>query len=106
MSNILSNVSILKHSDTSLQLLQPRIAQYLVKAPLEFAARVRTVISVLSVPILVIGSIIIDKLVIRYSSVTVRKLSFIVLSASALLIGLVLVLNVCNQLLAICCLGM
>ena len=97
---------IFKFLDTSLQMLQPRVAQYLVRARLEFATRVRTVMSVLAVPIMAIGATIIDKLVVRYSSGPARKLSFVAISFAALLVGLVLIFNACRQLLALCSLGM
>ena len=97
---------IFKLLDTSLQMLQPRVAQYLVRARLEFATRVRTVMSVLAVPIMAIGATIIDKLVVRYSSGPARKLSFVAISFAALLVGLVLIFNACRQLLALCSLGM
>ena len=72
---------------------------------MKFASSVRTVVALFAFPIVVTGSVLIDKLVVRYSSGFVRKFSFVVLSAAALLVGLNLIFNVCNQLLALGSIG-
>ena len=61
---------------------------------------------IVAMPVMIVGSFIIDKLVVRYSSRVVRKFSFALLCSVVLLVGVSFILNVCNQLMALCSIGM